>query len=93
MSTRMFPPPVGSTTTSVNGRSFTAAAGGYTDAGDYDVFPLTANGWTKVAAQAGVTSARPIAPARGLTYLDETLGYIVVFDGLVWRNPATGASV
>jgi hypothetical protein len=53
-------------------------------------------------AMAGPTSARP---ARGdadflqgvpaaFTYLDTTLGYLVIADGSgAFRNPATGASV
>jgi len=36
----------------------------------------------------------PIGVQGGIHYLDTTLGYIVVSDGVgIWRNPATGASV
>ena len=55
-------------------------------------------------AMTGTTAQRPVlgvdndvmaAPQlpAGFHYLDTTLGYLVVWDGASWRNPATGAAV
>ena len=90
---RVLPPvQVASASITVNGRSYTGAPGSVLDVPDFDANVLTANNWTKVAVS-GATSARPTNPARGMFFLDTTLAYMVVFDGSLWRNPATGASV
>jgi hypothetical protein len=41
------------------------------------------------------TATRPTFGVNqdGTTILDSTLGYIIVWDGAAWRNPATGAAV
>jgi hypothetical protein len=62
---------------------------------------LAANGWVKIAVS-GPTSARPttnessgpyFVAARGLHFVDTTLGALIVFDGATSRNPITGAAV
>jgi hypothetical protein len=76
---------------------YQASGGGYVDLqGD----PVTGDAAASViyqtfvvVCQSGATSARPTNPSVGLKYLDTTLGYVVVFDGANWRNPATAASI
>jgi hypothetical protein len=99
---RMLPPvAVAVQTMAVNGRSYSAAPGTVVDVPDADGQVLAAAGWTKVAFS-GPTTSRPTTSAangnyflaaRGLSFLDTTLNALIVFDGLTWRNPATGAAV
>jgi hypothetical protein len=87
------PPPVSA---SYARAVYTATSGGYIDAaGDPasgDASELTSMGFVLVA-QSGATSARPVGAKPGTPYVDTTLGYVVIWDGANWRNPATGASV
>lgn len=76
----------------VNGRPYVCLVGAFLDVAEADANQLTANKWTRVA-YVGPTSARIPAPSKDLKFMDTSLGYIVVFDGTVWRNPATGAAV
>lgn len=49
--------------------------------------------WTN-AGKVGASSARPQGAASGEYYVDTTLGYAIVADGMgVWHNPVTGAVV
>lgn len=80
------------TTTIVNGRSYTCALGATLDVVDFDAFALTNAGWVKVAT-VGTTAQRPAKPTLEQRYHDTTLGYIIVWEGAAWRNPATGAAV
>jgi hypothetical protein len=82
-------------TTVVNGRSYTGTPGTNVDVVDFDAAALTATGnWVSVA-MSGTTAQRPGVMARysGQLYHDNTLGYVVIFEGAAWRNPATGAAV
>lgn len=65
------------------------------DMPDDDALFADANGWVAVAKGVGTTVARPVWPRdrAGWSYLDTTLGYVIIWDGQTWRNPATGASV
>jgi hypothetical protein len=104
MTTRMMPPTdVRYQTRVVNGRSYTGTPGTALNILDWDADMLEANGWTRVA-WTGQTSERPVnivgpgVMARtilypGLKFFDETLGYLIEYDGATWRNPATGAAV
>ena len=93
MTQRMIPPN-GGTTTLVNGRSYTAAAASYVDAPDWDASELEANGWLRAAfSGVGTTAQRPTAQPKGVTYHDTTLGYNILFNGVVWVNPTSGATV
>jgi hypothetical protein len=96
-------PPVAATqqTVSVNGRTYSGAPGQVLDVPDFDAGVLAANGWTRVAFS-GPTASRPTANAAngpygvaapGMQFMDTTLGYIVVFNGAEWINPASGAAV
>lgn len=91
MTTRLIPPAVGGDTT-VYGRRYQCAVGSYLDVPDGDAMQLEANGWTNVG-QVGATTGRPTNPKKKDRWFDSTLGYTITFDGLVWRNPNTGASV
>jgi hypothetical protein len=91
---RLMPPNGVSTTTAVNGRSYTCAAAATIDVPDFDASVLTANGWVLApGGTVGATAARPVIPAKNQTFHDTTLNVTIVFDGRVWRNPATGAAV
>lgn len=93
MTMRLMPPANGATTT-VNGRTYTCAAGSTIDVPDWDALPLEANGWFIVAQHgANATTARPTNPVKNSTFLDTTLGFVIRFDGKVWRNPISGAAV
>lgn len=86
-------------TITVNGRVYTYADGQTYDVPPQDVDVLSANGWFQVGGPlcvgVGATTARPTTGLfPGASYVDTTLGYIVVFDGRdEWRNPVTGAAV
>jgi len=103
MTTRVLPPnSVALQTLTVNGRTYTGAPGAVLDVPDQDAAVLTANTWIRVA-KSGPTTGRPtvnvdggsvpLSQSPGYQFLDTTLGYLIVFDGLAWRNPATGAVV
>lgn len=92
-------PPGKTTTTLANGRTYTCAVGAaLASVPEFDAIVLEANGWLRMPVDAsGATANRPQAnnTARkfGFRYFDNTLGYIVVWDGVAWRNPSTGDSV
>lgn len=100
---RLLPPlTVGQQNSVANGRTYSAVPGQVVDAPDTDAGILAANGWVKVAFS-GPTSAR--LPTRsldgrlygiaapGTQFFDSDLGYVVVFDGVSWRNPSNGDEV
>ena len=93
---RMMPPAtaVGTKSTTVNGRTYTCAAGSFIDVPDFDGNMLAANGWI-VAASGGASSTanRPVGVRAGYRFHDTTLGYDIIFDGATWRNPTSGAAV
>jgi len=78
-------------------RVYTCAVGSYLDVPDFDAVTLLANGWTHTAdvgMGAAITANRPTTGLkRGSRFHDTTLGYDIVWDGLTWRNPTSGASV
>lgn len=81
-----------------DGISYGCPTGSTLDVPDHIGNQLAAAGWLDVTGQhgpdtCGSTTARPENPFPLRTFLDTTLGYIVIFDGLTWRNPATGAAV
>ena len=101
MTTRVIPCSNATASTPANGRTYFSATGAQ-DVPDQDAQILAGNNWIAVA-QSGPTSARPVSDPNGArlgptygigrSFLDTTLGYLVVFDGVAWRNPATGAPV
>jgi hypothetical protein len=62
------------------------------DPGTGDAAALTSQGFILVA-QSGPTSARPSSVKPGQHFLDTTLGYLIIFNGVAWINPATGTPV
>ena len=55
---------------------------------------LEANGLVR-SATVGTTAQRPTSPTAYPTtyYIDTTLNAVIIWDGTVWRNMITGASV
>lgn len=90
---RMMPPADGlHPAITVNGRSYTCAAGATIDVPDFDAVVMETNGWTPAAPGVGLTATRPASPGKGQEFHDTTLGFTIKFDGKVWRNPNTGAA-
>lgn len=59
-----------------------------------DAPTLISNGWVPCSTSGvGVTAARPSDLSATSTFIDTTLGALVVYDGATWRNPVTGAAV
>ena len=101
---RMMPPAIvaGGPVTSqqnmtVNGRTYAGAPGSVLDVPDMDGAVLAANSWIRVA-NSGTTAQRPTstnAPFRaapGAQYWDTSLSKMVIYDGITWRDPATGSA-
>jgi hypothetical protein len=85
-----------STTSKVNGRTYTCAAGATIDVPDFDGDQLEANGWLKAAAGGvGSTAQRPSygAADKGKQFHDSTLGKNIVWDGKNWRDPTNGSAI
>ena len=93
--TRVLPPNTsGIDTITVNGRTYSASAGGFLDVPDFDAAVMLANGWVRGAlGGSGATSARPIKPPFNTVFMDTSLSLLIVWDGKVWRNKITGAAV
>lgn len=103
MTKRVFAP-IGGGKNTVGAVVYTAAEGTSLDVPNDVAQSLLATGWS-YGVQVGTTAQRPTStiPAqgvdpdavlkKGLKFLDTTLGYEIVYDGKVWRNPATSASV
>lgn len=89
--TRFLPPNGKAATISANGRTYSAAANSFVDVPTGDLWLPAANGWVQVEG-AGATAARPSGPRLGQKYLDTTLAATIVWNGVNWANPATGAS-
>jgi hypothetical protein len=78
-------------------RAYSATGGGFVDVpGDAngDTAAILSSGFFAVGAS-GPTTARPNgvgAVGPGYVFIDTTLSLVVIFDGLNWRNPVTGAT-
>lgn len=102
MNIRMLPPVVVSQQTqTVNGRRYSAVPGAAVDVPDMDATVLGANGWI-TCAPSGTTAQRPTTnqasgslyfAAPGMSFVDTTIGKLIVFDGATWRDPVTGSAV
>lgn len=85
----------------LHGHTYTLSLGASLDVPDFAAKVMIANGWISPGAVQGssATTARPTAtPAgsplpRNYAWTDTTVGAVIVWDGLTWRNPATGATV
>lgn len=81
-------------TVRVNGRAYTGTTNTALTVPDFDATALEANGWVLISpAGSGATAARPARPNKGLQFYDSTVGANIVWDGLAWRNHASGAVV
>lgn len=89
---RFIPPKGASATITFNNRTYSCAANSYIDVPFMDAGVLGANGWIWVSGS-GSTAQRPTSPFPQQLYHDNTLGYVVVWDGAAWRQPSTGTSV
>jgi hypothetical protein len=91
-------PPVGGAKVVLFGTTYSATEGSPIDVPDNVAQILVQNGWVGADAGSsnttvGATAARPTNPTKNTKFLDATLGYVIMFDGKTWRNPATGAAV
>lgn len=96
MTMRLMPPADGlRPSIKVNGRDYTCALGAVIDVPDADGQVMMANGWTEAAngGGAGTTAQRPTNAVRGQEFHDTTVGKLIRYDGKLWRNPDTGASI
>ena len=91
MNVRMFPPNYSPAAQIVCGtRSYSGTPGQFVDVPSTDVGQLI--GWATIAPS-GPSSARPSYAPAGTWFVDTTLGYAIVSDGALWRNPITSAAV
>jgi len=93
--TRVLPPnTTGTDMITVNGRTYSAVAGGFLDVPDFDAAVMLANGWIRGAlGGSGPTASRPIKPPTNTIFMDTSLSLLIVWDGKAWRNKITGAAV
>lgn len=90
----LLPPPLsglsskdsGANPVTVYGRTYTCALGASLQVPAQDAAVMIANGWTRFGRLSGTTAQRPATPVRGLSYFDSTVGHIIVFDGVTWRD-------
>ena len=68
------------------GRVYTCALGASIQVPAQDADNMEANGWTRFARFSGTTAQRPPNPVRNLMYLDTTVGHVICFDGVTWRD-------
>lgn len=95
---RVLPPnsSIGTSHATVNGRTYTCALGSSLDVPDFDGNALVANGWITIGNRGAGTTVQRLALTnvkKGDTWMDSTLGYVVIFDGAAWRNPNDATSV
>jgi hypothetical protein len=93
---RLLPPAKGGTTT-VNGRTYSAASLTAQDVSEFDSTHLQANGWIFLAPS-GPTTQRPNSEVGvypripGVMFWDTTLSHMVLWDGVNWRSEAGAVS-
>jgi len=79
-----------------NLRTYAGNVGDVVVVQDYDVATLLAAGWIRLP-DSGTTAQRPQRAAfdfvAGAYFNDTTIGKLIVFDGVAWRDPVTGAVV
>lgn len=100
MTTRVSPPADSKhPTITVNGRVYTCNLGSTIDIPDHDAAVMAANGWhshglvTTTAGRPTLASGANPVQIKGVPLIDSTLGAVVIFDGVQWRNMLTGAIV
>lgn len=74
-------------------RVYTCALGATIDVPDFDARILLANDWIPSAlGGVGSTANRTVHPKTGDNFLDTTVGHVIVWDGLTWRDPIDGTA-
>ena len=88
----------------VNGRNYSCAVGSVIDVPEADAAALEAQGFISLG-QVGTTATRPtypptstsearvVEPPFGKRMVDTTIGAAIIFNGSVWINAVTGATV
>ena len=98
---RLIAPARAASPITVFGTTYAQVPGGVTDCPSGHVATLVQAGWTYVSLS-GTTAQRPSQSvvlagidglAPGLEYHDTTLNLCIFYDGITWRNPATGAAI
>ena len=98
---RLIAPARAASPISVFGRTYQQTPGNVVDVPSGDTGTLLTAGWRCVGLS-GTSAQRPAQGQAvvgldglvpGLEYLDTTLGRCIFFDGLLWRDPATGSPV
>jgi hypothetical protein len=80
-------------------RYYTAGPGSFIDAQgmpDCDAAMLVSQGFLLVCASGSTAQRNQLTGTffkAGQMWLDTTLGLIIMFDGVAWRNPVSGAAV
>jgi hypothetical protein len=89
-------PPQGASTR----RYYSASGGGFIDATgppDADAATLSSQGFLIVCVSGTTTLRNQLSPGgyfkAGQLFLDITLGLVICWDGLAWRNPVNGNAV
>jgi hypothetical protein len=94
----------GTKSTTIRGRTYTCAVGSTIDVVEVDAFALEAAGWLNLG-QVGTTTTRPSYPPNaasearvvavpyGTRMVDTTITAAIIFNGAVWVNAVTGATV
>ena len=98
-SIQVMPSPSGPNALTVNGRSYAGTIGTYQTVPLVDGEALIANNWiTNCLQGCGATADRPtegtvyVQTGRpGSSFFDTDLGALIAWDGVIWRNSATGA--
>jgi hypothetical protein len=86
----------GGPTLTVNGRTYAAGAVVTLDSLSLDVAALISAGWVKLAEHSGTTAQRPVETEHGspllngYSYLDTTLGKVVIRSNRAWLDINTG---
>lgn len=77
-----------------SGRVYSAAVGTAVTVPWFDAQVLISNGWTMFGWGTGPTTSRPtgVNLTQGFMYYDTTVGAMVCYDGVTWRN-ASGTAV
>ena len=90
---RMLPPyDVSRQRLNIGDRTHSGKPGDVRDVERVEAAKLEANGWTNIGP-VGPSTDRPPTAGPGDIFHDRTLDQTIFYDGKVWRDPVTGASV
>ncbi len=93
-SVQVLPPANGPFAIEVFGRKFSTTAGTPLTVQTGEAQILAANGWIiSTDGGHGPTSGRPVAPLVNTRYTDTTVGFLILWDGKVWRKCIDGTAV